>query len=172
VPKLSSSWLEERTMTGPGRAVQHVLQLLQDIGRELAGLNSSLDARVFPADLVFGLVLLLVPVAQAVGGHEDIDQVGAHIVRLGDIQAAAHLLIGSLGQDGGSQHQPGCLAANLAVADLAPADLDQVFDRQPVFGDADIGQLVADDLADQDHLLVLQAVFKGFAQVRRHPLDG
>ena len=77
--------------------------------------------------------------------------------------ASLHLGGAASLQDAISQHHPGGFAADLAVTDLALADLLQVSHREPLAGDVEIGQLVADHGADEHHLDLLQARFEMLA---------
>ena len=173
VPKLSSSWLEERTISGFLLGLrQHLLQLTHHLRRKHACFELLHDLGVFSVDLLFGLVLLVVPVHQPVHRHEKIHPVGANEVRFRHHQAAADFIVGNFVEDARCQQHAGGFAADLAVADLALVDFVQVGHGKPLLGDLDVGELIADHAPDEQHFDLAQAVLQGLALGGRLLFDG
>jgi hypothetical protein len=110
-------------------------------------------------------------VHQSIHRHEDVHQVRPEEERLGDLDACLQPIAGDLAEDRSGQEHPGRLAADAAETDAMAVDLLQTADGQPLLGDVDVIQLIADDAPDESHLEFGQMMFERGAVFGREALD-
>ena len=105
---MSSSRLEERTISGfLSNMAEQGAKFLQDIVGKFTFQEFSLDLRIFSADLLFQLILLIAPVHQPVQRHEGVGQVGAQEIRFGQRRLARISSSPIFHQDARRQQHPG-----------------------------------------------------------------
>jgi len=109
---------------------------------------------------------------QPVGRQESVIYVGCKKIRRRDANGRFHMRRRHFAQNAICEHHSRRLAADFSITDLVTANLAQICHREPVPGNVEISQLVADHGTDKHHLDFLQARFKVLALLRRHTFDG
>ena len=150
---------------------ENAVEVVDDLSRKLSPGKIRAQHGIVRAHLVFGFIFLVVPMNKIIEGQEVVKNIRTKIIRNGKPEALTKFRRSCLFEHAHREQHSRRLAANLPAADLAHANIPQVFHFEPLTCDLDVLQLVANHRADEDGFQFLQTRFIALTFLRRHGFD-